>query len=105
VTNAIKERKRVAITPEDVTKVAKLSRLALSPAETQQYAEQLGKILHYVEKLNALDTSKVEPMITASASGNVFRADVVKPSLKREDALQSAPAHDDEFFRVPPVIE
>ena len=95
----------MAITPEDVAKVAKLSRLALTPAEVQTYTEQLGKILHYVEKLNALDTSKVEPMITASASGNVFRADTIKPSLQREDALHSAPAHDDEFFRVPPVIE
>jgi aspartyl-tRNA(Asn)/glutamyl-tRNA(Gln) amidotransferase subunit C len=95
----------MAITPEDVAKVAKLSRLALSEQEIATYTEQLGKILHYVEKLNALDTSKVEPMITAAASGNVFRPDVVKPGLSREDALKSAPAHDDEYFRVPPVIE
>ena len=95
----------MAITPEDVAKVAKLSRLAMTPAEVQAYSDQLGKILHYVEKLNALDTSKVEPMITASASGNVFREDKIKPSLALEDALHSAPAHDDEFFRVPPVIE
>lgn len=95
----------MAITPEEVAKVAKLSRLALSDAELKTYSEQLGKILHYVEKLNALDTSQVEPMISASASGNVFRSDEVRPGLKREDALKSAPAHDDEFFRVPPVIE
>lgn len=95
----------MAITPEDVAKVAKLSRLSLSADETQIYSEQLGKILHYVEKLNALDTSTVEPMITAAASGNVFRKDEIKPCLKREDALGSAPEHDDEFFRVPPVIE
>ena len=95
----------MAITPEDVTKVAKLSRLALSPDEVQTYTEQLGKILLYVEKLNAQDTSAVEPMITAAASGNVFRKDEVRPGLERKDALASAPAHDDEFFRVPPVIE
>jgi len=95
----------VAITKDDVAKVAKLSRLSLSDAELQMYSEQLGKILGYVEKLNALDTSKVEPMITAAADGNVFRPDEVRPGLKREDALKSAPAHDDEFFRVPPVIE
>jgi len=95
----------VSINRDDVTKVAKLSRLALSETEVQTYTEQLGKILHYVEKLNALDTSKVEPMITAAASGNVFRPDEVRPGLKREDALASAPSHDDEFFRVPPVIE
>ena len=95
----------MAITKEDVAKVAKLSRLSLSDAELQMYSEQLGKILGYVEKLNALDTSKVEPMITAAADGNVFRPDEVRTGLKREDALKSAPAHDDEFFRVPPVIE
>ena len=95
----------MAITREEVIKVAKLSRLALSEDEVQLYTQQLGKILHYVEKLNAIDTSKVKPMITAAAAGNVFRPDVHRPGLSREDALHSAPAHDDEFFRVPPVIE
>ena len=95
----------MAITQEDTAKVAKLSRLALSETELQTFTEQLAKILHYVEKLNALDTSKVEPMITAAATGNVFRPDEQRPGLTREEALQSAPAHDDEFFRVPPVIE
>jgi aspartyl-tRNA(Asn)/glutamyl-tRNA(Gln) amidotransferase subunit C len=95
----------MAITKDDVAKVAKLSRLALSDAEIATYTQQLGSILNYVEELKAVDTSKVEPMITAAASGNVFRPDVVKPSLTREDALASAPLHDDEFFRVPPVIE
>jgi aspartyl-tRNA(Asn)/glutamyl-tRNA(Gln) amidotransferase subunit C len=95
----------MALTREEVSKVAKLSRLALSDKELEMYTEQLGKILHYVEKLNALDTSKVEPMISAAAKGNVFRPDVVRPGLSREDALKAAPSHDDEFFRVPPVIE
>ena len=95
----------MALTPEEVAKVAKLSRLSLSEKEVQTYSDQLGKILTYVEKLKALDTAKVEPMITAAADGNVFRADEVRPGLKREDALKSAPSHDDEFFRVPPVIE
>jgi aspartyl-tRNA(Asn)/glutamyl-tRNA(Gln) amidotransferase subunit C len=95
----------VSISKDDVKKVAVLSRLAVSENEAQVYSEQLGKILHYVHKLTELDTSKVEPMITAAASGNVFREDVPRPSLTREEALQSAPLHDDEFFRVPPVIE
>jgi aspartyl-tRNA(Asn)/glutamyl-tRNA(Gln) amidotransferase subunit C len=94
----------MSISREDVAKVAKLSRLALTEQELQTQTEQLGKILHYVDKLNALDTSKVEPMITAAASGNVFRPDAVRPGLSREEALKSAPAHDEEYFRVPPVI-
>ena len=95
----------MAITTPEVVKVARLSRLALSPDEIPKYTEQLDKILDYVEKLKALDTSQVEPMITAAAGGNVFRADEVRPGLERQDAFASAPAHDGEFFRVPPVIE
>jgi aspartyl-tRNA(Asn)/glutamyl-tRNA(Gln) amidotransferase subunit C len=95
----------MAISKEDVAKVAKLSRLAITDAELATYTQQLGSILDYVEKLKSVDTSNVEPMISAAASGNVFRADEVRPSLKREDALASAPSHDEELFRVPPVIE
>ncbi len=95
----------MAISNEDVVKVAKLSRLALSGGEVATYTEQLGKILMYVEKLNAVDTAQIEPMITAAADGNVFRPDEPKPTLERKAAFESAPAHDDEFFRVPPVIE
>jgi len=95
----------MAISIEEAKKVAKLSRLALSDSELKTFTEQLDKILGYFQKLNALDTSKVEPMISAAASGNVFRPDVHKPGLSRDDALHSAPAHDSEFFRVPPVIE
>jgi aspartyl-tRNA(Asn)/glutamyl-tRNA(Gln) amidotransferase subunit C len=95
----------MAISRDEAAKVARLSRLALTEAELQLYTEQLGKILDYVEKLKKLDVSRVEPMISAAAKGNVFRADQARPSLPREAAFQSAPDHDDEFFRVPPVIE
>lgn len=95
----------MAISREEVAKVARLSRLALTEDELRTYTEQLGKILDYVEQLKALDVSSVEPMISAAAKGNVFRADAVRPGLTREDAFISAPSHDDEFFRVPPVIE
>jgi aspartyl-tRNA(Asn)/glutamyl-tRNA(Gln) amidotransferase subunit C len=95
----------MAISKEDVSKVAKLSRLAITESELTTYTQQLGSILEYVEKLRSVDTGNVEPMISAAASGNVFRADEIRPCLKREDALASAPHHDDEFFRVPPVIE
>jgi aspartyl-tRNA(Asn)/glutamyl-tRNA(Gln) amidotransferase subunit C len=95
----------MALSAQEVTKVARLSRLALSPAELETYTAKLDKILDYVEQLKALDTSKVAPMISASAEGNIFRADVVRPGLDRQDVFVSAPAHDGEFFRVPPVIE
>jgi len=95
----------MALSEKEVRHVALLSRLHLTDEEVKHYTEQLGKILVHVEQLKKVDTSNVEPMITATTSGNVFREDVPRPSLKREDALLSAPDHDDEYFRVPAVIE
>jgi aspartyl-tRNA(Asn)/glutamyl-tRNA(Gln) amidotransferase subunit C len=95
----------MAITRDEVAKVAQLSRLALGEKELQTYTVQLDKILEYMVKLNALDVTKVEPLISAAAQGNVFRPDAVLESLPRADALASAPAQDGEFFLVPPVLE
>lgn len=93
------------LTEDEVRHVALLSRLELSDEEVELYAGQLGKVLDYVNKLNALDTTNVEPMITAAITGNVFREDEPQESIERSDALHSAPDHDDEYFRVPRVIE
>ncbi|GMV80485.1 MAG: aspartyl/glutamyl-tRNA(Asn/Gln) amidotransferase subunit C [Planctomycetota bacterium] len=95
----------MSITPDQVRHVALLSRLQLGEDEVERYTKQLDAILGHVEQLNALDTSNVEPMITATVSGNVFRPDEPRPSLTREEALQSAPKSDGEFFVVPKVIE
>ncbi len=95
----------MSITPDQVRHVALLSRLQLGEDEIARYTKQLDAILGHVDQLNALDTSNVEPMITATVSGNVFRADEPRPSLTREEALQSAPKSDGEFFVVPKVIE
>ena len=95
----------MTITRDEAARVAQLSRLALTEEELQQYTEQLDQILRYAEKLNALDTSQVEPMISAATQGNVFRSDKIRSGLQREVIFNSAPEHDDEFFRVPPIIE
>ena len=95
----------MALSEKEVRHVALLSRLHLTDDEVKHYTEQLAKILDHVEQLKRVDTSRVEPMITATTSGNVFREDTPRPSLAREDVLHSAPGHDDEYFRVPAVIE
>lgn len=95
----------MALTEQEVRHIALLSRLKLSDDEVRLYREQLAHILGYVEKLRMLDTNGIEPMISASVEGNVFRADEPRPGLERTDALQSAPSHDDEYFRVPNVME
>lgn len=102
------------ITREDVLRVAELAHLELTEAEIEMFSRQLDSILTYVEKLNELDTTKVEPMaqvVPAVSSGQ----DVVKGTPLREDklvpcdiageVLAGAPDPSPPYFRVPRVIE
>jgi aspartyl-tRNA(Asn)/glutamyl-tRNA(Gln) amidotransferase subunit C len=93
------------ITNEEVEHVALLARLKFTPAEKERFTTQLNSILEYMEKLNQLDTAKVEPTFHAVSRTNVFREDEVRPSLTQELSLQSAPDGDGRFFRVPKIIE
>lgn len=93
------------ITKEQVEHVAKLARLAITEQEKAIFSEQLSSILTYVEQLNELDTTKVEPTSHVISMQNVSREDRVKASLPREEALAGAPEASEEFFRVPKIIE
>ena len=92
------------ITPEEITKVAHLARLELSPAEVAQMADQVGAILSYIDKLNELDTEGVRPTTHALAINNAFRDDVVVPSLPQAEALRNGPRQNGEAFVVPKII-
>ena len=91
-------------TPEEVSHVANLARLRLSPEEVETMARQLHDILTYVAKLNELDTGGITPMTHAISIVNAFREDEVKPSLDREKTLANGPQQDGGFFVVPRVI-
>jgi aspartyl-tRNA(Asn)/glutamyl-tRNA(Gln) amidotransferase subunit C len=88
---------------DQVHKVATLARLKLSEAEEQQFATQLSGILDYVEQLNELDVTGIEPTTRAIDVPNVVRADKLQPWPDREDLLDCAPERDGEFFRVPKI--
>ena len=88
-----------------VRKVAKLSRLELTEAEVEEFTGQLSAILDYVEKINELDTTNVEPMAHCLPISNVFRQDIAKESLGTEKALANAPKRDGEFFKVPKILD
>jgi aspartyl-tRNA(Asn)/glutamyl-tRNA(Gln) amidotransferase subunit C len=92
------------ITPEEITKVAHLARLELSPDEVTRMTDEVGAILSYIDKLNELDTTGIKPTTHALAISNAFREDVVVPSLPQAEALQNGPLHNDEAFVVPKVI-
>jgi aspartyl-tRNA(Asn)/glutamyl-tRNA(Gln) amidotransferase subunit C len=87
-----------------VAHVARLSRLELSPEERAKFREQLGEILAYVRRLEALDLTGVAPTAHVRPMANVLRDDDVRPSLTQEEALANAPAVEQGYFVVPPVI-
>ena len=93
------------LTKETVTKVAYLARLKLTDAELNLFTTQLGQVLGYVELLNELDTSAVEPMAHVADIANVFRDDELRPSLPRAAALSNAPKTDGKYFVVPQILE
>lgn len=89
---------------EDVRHVAMLARLALDDAHLVRLTAQLESILGYIAKISEVDTSGVEPMAHALPLHNVFREDVVEPSLPLEKVLMNAPETDGPFFKVPKII-
>jgi aspartyl-tRNA(Asn)/glutamyl-tRNA(Gln) amidotransferase subunit C len=89
----------------DIEKVARLARLELSYEEKVTFGSQLEQILTYMEQLNRLDTSGVEPTSHAIPVYNVFREDEVKPSLPQEEVLAIAPDEEEGHFKVPRIIE
>jgi len=93
------------ITREEVKKVAHLARLELSPEEEEVLTNQLDSILQYMEKLNQLDTTEVEPLAHVVDIVNAFREDraVNQPSV--DILLSNAPAREKNFFKVPKILE
>jgi aspartyl-tRNA(Asn)/glutamyl-tRNA(Gln) amidotransferase subunit C len=92
------------ITLDEVRHVAKLSRLALDEPRLEKFSAQLGSILQYIAKISEVDVTGVEPMAHALPIHNVFRDDIVEPSLPLEKVLENAPDSDGPFFKVPKVI-
>lgn len=90
---------------DEITRVARLARLALTDEETQLFARQLGDILEYARQIAAVDTSNVTPAAHAGAV-TPLREDRVQPSLPRDAALAAAPDADRDagFFKVPRVL-
>ena len=95
----------MAISKAEVQHVARLARLALDETALDAMAEQVSTILTYMETLNQIDTTDVEPTShAASAAATPVREDAVHEHINRERALDNAPAKDGENFLVPRVI-
>ena len=93
------------LSPEQVAHLAKLARLALTDAELDHYAQQLGVILDSVAKVTEVATGDIKPTSHAIEMSNVFRDDVVRPSFTSDMTSQNAPEWEDERFRVPRILD
>jgi aspartyl-tRNA(Asn)/glutamyl-tRNA(Gln) amidotransferase subunit C len=100
------------VTEKDVSYVADLAYLELTEDERVRMLKDLNSILGYIDRLNELDTSAVEPMAqvagrhsTGSDAGGAMRPDELRPSVPHVVALRNAPVSDGIFFKVPKVIE
>ena len=100
----------MAITRKDVEHIARLARLELSEEEKERFTQQLGSILTYIEKMNALDTKNVPLATHVLPLSNVWREDKMEPSTSEtlgspEEILANAPESEGLLFRVKKVIE
>ena len=94
----------MSVTLQDVEHVAQLARLAFTPKEKETFMQQLNKVLAYMEKLNEVDTSNVEPLSHTIELTTALRQDIVRPSFPQSEMLENAPDRVENYFRVPKVI-
>lgn len=93
------------IDKETVYKVADLARIEIGEQEAETLQADLNKILTFMEKLNELDTTQVEPLVYMNPEVNVWREDVVKQELTAAEGLKNAAVHNEEFFMVPKILD
>lgn len=89
-----------------VDEVAHLSRLEFTTdAEKEKILNDMSRMLGFIDKLNELDTSNIEPLIYMTNEKNILRADEFKITLTQKEALKNAPKKDSDYFKVPKVID
>lgn len=93
------------ISDETIEYVGILAKLELSETEKEEAKKDMGRMLDYIDKLNELDTSGVEPMSHVFPVNNVFREDVVTNGDDHEAILKNAPEKKDGSFKVPKTVE
>ncbi|MCE2834079.1 MAG: Asp-tRNA(Asn)/Glu-tRNA(Gln) amidotransferase subunit GatC [bacterium] len=93
------------VTEALIDKLSKLARLSFNEQEKADIRSDLERMIGFVDQLQALDLTGVEPLMHMSEDENVWRNDIVRGEIPRQEALSNAPAHDEQFFTVPKVIQ
>jgi aspartyl-tRNA(Asn)/glutamyl-tRNA(Gln) amidotransferase subunit C len=94
----------MTIDQDTVEKIAHLARLELTGDEKQAMITDMNKILGFMDKLNEIDTTGIEPLVYMTSEVNTLREDVIKHDITHEEALLNAPKQDGEYFLVAKVI-
>jgi aspartyl-tRNA(Asn)/glutamyl-tRNA(Gln) amidotransferase subunit C len=95
----------MTVNEELVDKLASLARLRFNKLEKEAIATDLEKMISFVQKMDEVDTSNVEPLQHMTSAKNVWRADEIGGTCTQKDALKNAGNHNDQFFLVPKVIK
>jgi len=93
------------ITDATVEHIAHLARLEFNGEEKENIKKDLSKIIGFVDQLNTVDTTGVEPLIFMTDSINVLREDVHVSSITQAEALKNAPNHDSDYFKIAKVLK
>ncbi len=93
------------LSKDEIYYIAKLSRLKLNENEVSEFTSQINSILDYMQKLNELDTTGIEPDSHAFKVVNVFRDDKIKESFPNDVIIKNAPEQEDNCYKVPKIIE
>ncbi len=92
------------ISDDEIKKLAHLSRLELSDEAVVKMSEDMEKVLGFVEKINELELSDIEPLTHLTEEVNILRKDEVIQEISHEDALRNAPDANTDYFKVPKVM-
>ncbi len=90
---------------KELQHLGNLARIEFSDSDLEKYGRELDSILDYIEQLKEVDVKHVEPTSHVMGLSNVFREDIVKPSINVGEMLKNCPDRKGSFFRVPKVIE
>ncbi|MCD4783620.1 MAG: Asp-tRNA(Asn)/Glu-tRNA(Gln) amidotransferase subunit GatC [Candidatus Eremiobacteraeota bacterium] len=93
-----------SITVDEVRHMAHLCRLQLSPEDIDRFTGELGEIIDYVNQIQKLETSGIDPTFQTAPLSNIFRKDVIKKSLSPEEVLSNAPDRENDYFKMPPIM-
>jgi aspartyl-tRNA(Asn)/glutamyl-tRNA(Gln) amidotransferase subunit C len=93
------------ITREVLDKMTHLARLEFDDKDAEKMMQDMTAIVSWVEKLNEVDTTGVEPLTTMSQEINALREDKAQPELTHDEVLKNAPLKNEDYFRVPKVLE